>query len=767
MLNYNNSTCDYEIHNENQNKNQENLFQNLIYCYNCSKRICSACFTQHINTPNFQSHKYELLKEGIKKAHNKRDNIISDLVNKYPNLKGPTSKEGADYINGRINGYTKILNGLNNTFRKEYNKYNEKYKEFEKVKETLKDNVEKSNNDSLILMNLSNIYNSTNRLYNELVSQHKFLDDLYDITSNIQNKDNSNNNIKNNTNKSNSANHNKNVVFTKENNNSICLIGKDINNIRDRNNTIDKSANTDNSINTKDNNEYLNLKISAESRANDLSPMNLENDINNNNNDVNSNINNDTDKEKNKNMNTNNNEDGNNKNRLPLNTINQSNESKSQLTNKKMKRNENDQESNSNNNNINNEKDKQIEEQSLIQASNKRPKIYSENNSNQNSNTNTNLNKTNNNKMEEERKNNDNLNINPEKKNNLFSTLNSMNTSFNNFLINNNNDLSIQKSPKKAENPQYIYNIRAFQKLNGEIVREIIVLVSQNKEEHIVLKSFQSHQISHDKINIFSNKFPLEHCRLANHKNKAFVVGGKRTNDNGNNLCYKMCYIDNDANGGIGEIKCKLLRSTNFKHYCHSLLISEKYNIIFALSGINQTKCEYGIINANEDIDKWEEIPQLKAPRANCISFILNERYIYLIGGRETNEENFDVLDILSVFGTGRFVWKNIDYIGSDQYNKNLFRKKGAGIVVCDESVYIFGGYNNEVKEFMAWKMAFPDVYNLIIEKFDTKELPNESDGNSFYGQQIFEVCGDHYINIDIKGKLRYVKKRVFYKGFN
>ena len=143
---------------------------------------------------------------------------------------------------------------------------------------------------------------------------------------------------------------------------------------------------------------------------------------------------------------------------------------------------------------------------------------------------------------------------------------------------------------------------------------------------------------------------------MINYNNKAFVVGGKRANDNGNNLCYKMWYIDNDSNGGIGEIKCKLLRSTNFKHYCHSLIISKKYNTIFALSGINQTKCEYAIINPNEDIDKWEEMPQLKAPRANSISFILNERYIYLIGGREPNGENFDVLDILSVFGTGRII---------------------------------------------------------------------------------------------------------------
>ena len=756
------SRCDYEVHNNQSQSQDPNL--NLFYCYNCQKRICPTCFNHHNNIPKYQSHKYELLQEGINKALLKREDIITHLIHIYPKLKGNTNKEGTNYINNRMSNYTKMLNSINNIFRNEYSKYMAKYKEFDKVKNILKESVEKSNKDSLILMQLSNLYDNTNKLYNELVLQLNLIDNLFDLTNNLLNQDNSNNNNNNCNCTCSKCSQKKNNVFVQQKKDEICLAGDE--NFLNQKEVInkmqmqDEEIHTDSKINDKDNDN--------DTRLNSQNSMYIETEHNKNSN--NNNINNEGN-DRNNNMNKNEGEKKeNNKNCLILNFV-QTNENNTLLTNKKMKRDGNIQNENQNQNNNNKDKDKKEDEQSFQNTPYKKQKIYKENSTNQNTNSdiNTSIN-TSNNLIEEEQKNNNSISYQyntPKKNNVIINTLNSVSTSYNNIIINNNNNIIIPKSPIKAEKPLYLYNIRAVEKLNNEIAREIIVLVAK-KKEGIVLKSFQSHQINHDKVNIFSNKFPLDHSRLINNNNLAYVVGGKRSNDCGNNLCYKIWYLDNDANGGIGEIRCNLLKSTNYKHFSHSLLFSKKYNIIFALSGFNQTKCEYGIIDGNGDIDKWEEMHHLRTPRANAISFILNERYIYLIGGKEKDENNFEIFDIMSIFGNGEFSWKNVDYVGSNEYNKNLFRRKGAGIVVCNEIVYVFGGYQNNLKEFMAWKIGFPDLFNLIIERFENDELPKENGGNSYYGQQLFETWNGHYMNINLNGKLMYMRTNVLNNnGFN
>ena len=64
------------------------------------------------------------------------------------------------------------------------------------------------------------------------------------------------------------------------------------------------------------------------------------------------------------------------------------------------------------------------------------------------------------------------------------------------------------------------------------------------------------------------------------------------------------------------------------------------YKIIFVLSGHNQKKCEYAKINENDCITEWEELMPLREPREDCLGFLFNEKYIFLVGGNQFNKNN-------------------------------------------------------------------------------------------------------------------------------
>ena len=293
----------------------------------------------------------------------------------------------------------------------------------------------------------------------------------------------------------------------------------------------------------------------------------------------------------------------------------------------------------------------------------------------------------------------------------------------------------------------------------------IIIVFESKKSERAKLRYFKPNQISNN-----SDNFPHDCSRLININNEAYVFGGRNSdnfNDIGKTLCYRISYINNNKNGGIGEIKLSYIKNTNYKHHSHSVLYSKLYNTIFVLSGHNQNKCEYGKINEKGEIDKWEEMNSLKKARENPIYFLLNEKFIYLVGGYFDNVQNnsYDIFDISTIYEKGIPLWKQIIFITNDS-NKYLFEIKGPGIVESNNNIYVLGGYNKEIFEFMAWKISFNNNYINEIQKFESNEFPKERKGYSFYGQQQFMVCKEYFINISVWAKCESIPIDIFNSSF-
>ena len=214
------------------------------------------------------------------------------------------------------------------------------------------------------------------------------------------------------------------------------------------------------------------------------------------------------------------------------------------------------------------------------------------------------------------------------------------------------------------------------------------------------------------------------------------------------------------------------MRNTNFRHHSHSVLYSKLYNTIFVLAGHYQNKCEYAKLNNKGEIDKWEEMLPIKRPREDPINFLLNDKFIYLIGGIKdkgkgnTNNDSYDVFDISTLFDNGLSpTWKQVN-VATNQYTKPLFETLGPGIVELNNKIYLLGGLRKEKEEFMAWKISFSERKIEKIEKFETNDTFKEKKNFSFLGQQLFMLYDDNYVNINWYGKCEVFHRNLFNNSF-
>ena len=220
------------------------------------------------------------------------------------------------------------------------------------------------------------------------------------------------------------------------------------------------------------------------------------------------------------------------------------------------------------------------------------------------------------------------------------------------------------------------------------------------------------------------------------------------------------------------ELLCPRLKDTRYNHQLHSLIYSELYNTIFVLSGRVQTGCEYGILNEKKNsIKEWKEFTHIRNPRQNALSFLLNEKYLFLIGGQNINTINYDVFDISSIFDKNipRF-WKtyNLKY---NKLNKEILNSQNAGIINNGNEIFILGGHRNGFKKAINLKICFTnderdnnDNYKRIkiIELMENNFLEKYDGFLYFLGQHLFIKYNNIFHNINGQGKHILLSKDLF-----
>ena len=240
MSNNDSPKCEYDNH---QNNNEQTFY----FCYTCQKTICQNCLNVHNKKKEYINHRYEILNNILIETISKKKKIEFDLSNSYNDIINSNNKEGIVLINDKINKYAKILNSINNIFRKEYKDYINKFNEFDNEKKLLIKNISKIHGDPLTLYKLTIIHDNTNKIYQDLIVRINNINSLYDYTNNVFDAINNNNFNKTNSNNNNLTNNN--IINTHNNsNNSNNSYNNNIN-FSNNNDNINNNSNINNNNN--------------------------------------------------------------------------------------------------------------------------------------------------------------------------------------------------------------------------------------------------------------------------------------------------------------------------------------------------------------------------------------------------------------------------------------------------------------------------------------------------------------------------------------
>ena len=805
MNEHNSFKCNYINHKNNSSNSGDG---ELNYCNNCDILLCATCLSEHNSKNENLIHKTELLNSILGAIGKKRKELEEQPYMNDKSILNLKSNKNDNYMD--IEQFKILCNELNNYYRNQYTEYWNNFLELEKLKDNFRKKVKK--NPMLLLRETPQDIDNINQIYEDLVQKEKNINILFKSTSNLLNEGDKQNNFSN-------------FEYEKIDNNSFTIqsiikpnfqlfkktvvpIEKDANQNKENNNDMNnkKGLTNFNSNITEDKIiEMSNKNVSSKRPMFAIYPSTK---INNKNLNQNSN----------KNINKNNLEEKNEKSK-DIQGNNNNIEKRNYINNNISKYNSNKNNANNNINHDLNTKKIQDENKNIInkkgnfldkysnlsnemllsmktkRESSKDPFLFNNNMSKHNNKKpkiqNNNLNKFYQNNIfmvsnssfvpnyEEKKNNNDTNNIKCSfkelipnlnkdiffyKKNNTIKQNHLNKNEMNQKNVEANN---INKKSNDFSEAKYLFGISTYDK---NVDKRLVVFKMKSKL-NIVIKYIKSSDIEHTEEFLHSPKFPYPHCRLINRNNNAYVIGGDKQddfNDMGNNFCFKIYYQCNEEDASLDKVICSPMKFTNYNHRLHCLLYSNYYKTIFVLSGHNQKKCEYAKINENDCITEWEELMPLREPREDCLGFLFNEKYIFLIGGNQYNKNNsYDMFDISSLYEDRRPIWKY--YIIQYNYiNRNLFDSKGSGVIEYKKNIYILGGYNIS-KEISSWKISFSifmdDVTISKIESFAMNFFEKTNSGYSFLGDQKFTNFGDYYFNIAYGGTCKFIPKNILDNG--
>ncbi len=352
---------------------------------------------------------------------------------------------------------------------------------------------------------------------------------------------------------------------------------------------------------------------------------------------------------------------------------------------------------------------------------------------------------------------------------------------------NNNNNEFINfgqnQNPKKNEifSPSFYINLNSHS--GSDEKRKLLLMDFDEDNNKINLHKLNINKNYFENSNDYHRSFPFQNCRIININNSSYIIGGKINdnfskmnyfNDIGIKNVYKLNYNKNNE-----KIIIKRIASTLYEHQSHSLLYLQKYDSIVVCSGYQQKNCEYFNLKDNN----WELLYPLRKPRDNAIPLLFNEKYIFLIGGNDSNgkvNEDYDVLNYeICIYGKYQCYWKTYSLKDKD---KDLLIQKGSGIIYNNDNIFIFGGFNSQNK-FLCWKINFDEDKeankSIFIKesldkmyKISSVELcdninkyileKNNNDYYSFCGEQVFMNYKNFFVNISFGGQLSIIPNFLF-----
>ena len=297
---------------------------------------------------------------------------------------------------------------------------------------------------------------------------------------------------------------------------------------------------------------------------------------------------------------------------------------------------------------------------------------------------------------------------------------------------------------KKESNFEYPYKsdlVITLRVSRDKINNEVIIYDTKEKQFHQVILTSENFK---DK---FAISFPYKFTNIGNN---SIIITGGIIDANITNTVYKLRVIK-ESNTKY-DIELTQLQSLHNRRQNHNMIFIPKYNSLLVCCGQS--------LNSTESLDlslpekEWMMLPYTNNPRANATMFLINNTYVYLVGGFSHTDESY--IEGYERLNLGKLSegWVQFDVA-------NLAISTMGVLSLDDNVVLLLGGYKGGKTYLDEGMIVTVDRESNTISKVERKEEMIKR-GIIFYSSQQFIKSNGYLVNFDFKGNVVTFHRDIF-----
>ena len=274
-----------------------------------------------------------------------------------------------------------------------------------------------------------------------------------------------------------------------------------------------------------------------------------------------------------------------------------------------------------------------------------------------------------------------------------------------------------------------------------KINNEVIIYDTKEKQFHQVILTSENFK---DK---FAISFPYKFTNIGNN---SIIITGGIIDANITNTVYKLRVIK-ESNTKY-DIELTQLQSLHNSRQNHNMIFIPKYNSLLVCCGQS--------LNSTESLDlslpekEWMMLPYTNNPRANATMFLINNTYVYLVGGFSHTDESY--IEGYERLNLGKLSegWVQFDVA-------NLAISTMGVLSLDDNVVLLLGGYKGGKTYLDEGMIVTVDRESNTISKVERKAEMIKR-GIIFYSSQQFIKSNGYLVNFDFKGNVVTFHRDIF-----
>ena len=274
-----------------------------------------------------------------------------------------------------------------------------------------------------------------------------------------------------------------------------------------------------------------------------------------------------------------------------------------------------------------------------------------------------------------------------------------------------------------------------------KINNEVIIYDTKEKQFHQVILTSENFK---DK---FAISFPYKFTNIGNN---SIIITGGIIDANITNTVYKLRVIK-ESNTKY-DIELTQLQSLHDSRQNHNMIFIPKYNSLLVCCGQS--------LNSTESLDlslpekEWMMLPYTNNPRANATMFLINNTYVYLVGGFSHTDESY--IEGYERLNLGKF---SEGWVQFDVANLAI---STMGVLSLDDNVVLWlGGYKGGKTYLDEGMIVTVDRESNTISKVERKAEMIKR-GIIFYSSQQFIKSNGYLVNFDFKGNVVTFHRDIF-----